>query len=280
MEAGERIGRVGAELTPAERRVAEIVLAQPQLVAFGTVADLAAAAGSGAATVVRLAVKLGLEGFTELQAVVQRDLARQLRPAAERIREPAATDALSRHLELEIDNVRSTIGGIDTVALSEVLDHIADPGRCVHVLSGDASVGVAMQFVADLSSLRDHVGMINGNDVTVRRQLALLTGTDVVVTIDLRRYDRWVVEAAGLAKASGAWCLAITDSVLSPLTAHAERTVVVAAASAGPFDSHVGTLALLNLLAAGVADRLRSVAADRLDRTEAAWSAHGALVDR
>ncbi|MEO6158490.1 MAG: RpiR family transcriptional regulator, partial [Ilumatobacteraceae bacterium] len=60
----------------------------------------------------------------------------------------------------------------------------------------------------------------------------------------------------------------------------ADRTLVVTAAGAGPFDSHVGTLALFNLLVAGVADRLRAAATDRLDRVEAAWQAGEALVDR
>ena len=81
------------------------MLEQPQLVAFGTVAELAAAAGAGAATVVRLATKLGFDGFTELQSSVQHDLANQLRPAAQRIREPVGTDLVGRHLQLEQANV-------------------------------------------------------------------------------------------------------------------------------------------------------------------------------
>src|SRR3954453_10126069 len=126
MEVADRIGQASAALTPAERRVAEVVLAHPQLVAFGTVADLAERSGSGAATVVRLATKLGFDGFTALQASGQHDLARQLRPAspgfdaspprrawvqhaparrrrppAGRTREPAATDAIANHLSLE-----------------------------------------------------------------------------------------------------------------------------------------------------------------------------------
>jgi DNA-binding MurR/RpiR family transcriptional regulator len=53
----------------------------------------------------------------------------------------------------------------------------------------------------------------------------------------------------------------------------------VAAEGAGPFDSHVGTLALVNALVAGVAGRLRRSATDRLDRLEAHWRATGALLD-
>ena len=55
---------------------------------------------------------------------------------------------------------------------------------------------------------------------------------------------------------------------------------MIAAAGAGPFDSHVGTLSLCNLLVAGVADRLRAAATERLDRAEAAWQASGSLIDR
>ena len=280
MEVAERIGRANTTLTPAERRVAEVVLENPQLVAFGTVADLADAASSGAATVVRLAGKLGYDGFTGLQSSVQHALASQLRPAAERIREPAATDAIGRHLQLELDNVTSTLRALEAEALTDVVAHLADTTRHVYVLSGDASLGVARQFVADLLSLRADVVLLDGNEVAVRRMIALLHRDDVILTIDLRRYDRWVIDAARGAQASGAWGVAITDSLLSPLAALAERTLTVAAAGGGPFDSHVGTLALLNVLAAGVADRLRLEATVRLDRAESAWQTSGALTDR
>jgi DNA-binding MurR/RpiR family transcriptional regulator len=280
VEVADRIGRANTSLTPAERRVAEVVLERPQLVAFGTVADLAEAAKSGAATVVRLAGKLGFEGFTGLQESVQLALASQLRPAAERIREPMATDTIGHHLQFELDNVTTTLRALEADALDDVVAHLSASRSRVHVLSGDASSGVARQMVGELQALRDDVTLIDGNDVAVRRSLALLRRSDVLVTIDLRRYDRWVIDAARSARAGGVWCVAITDSLLSPLAALADRTLTVAAASGGPFDSHVGTLALANVLVAGVADRLRLQATDRLDRAEAAWQETRSLTDR
>jgi DNA-binding MurR/RpiR family transcriptional regulator len=280
VEVADRIGRSSANLTNAERRVAEVVLANPQLVAFGTVADLAEAAGSGAATVVRLASKLSFDGFSALQASVQQDLANQLRPAAERIRDPAVHDSMNRHVQLELGNVQTTLGSIDAAALADVVDHLADPDRRIYVLSGEASRGVAMQLVGDLASLRPNVTMVEGNDVAVRRTVALMGESDVLITVDLRRYDRWLVEAARIASSSGVWSVAIADSVLSPVAACAQRTLVVTAAGAGPFDSHVGTLALMNVLAAGTAVRLRGLATERLDRAEAAWRSSNALTER
>ncbi len=280
VEVEERIGKAGAQLTPAERRVAEVVLARPQLVAFGTVAELAEASGAGAATVVRLASKLGYDGFTGLQEAVQHALARQLRPAAERIREPAATDVIGRHLDLEVDNVATTLRAVDASALDDLVAHLADVNSRVFVLSGDASLGVARQLLGDLAALRDDVTLVEGNEVAVRRTLAMLRTSDSMVAIDLRRYDRWVVDAAGEGHARGVWLAAITDSLLSPLAALADRTFTVSAAGGGPFDSHVGTLAFANLAVAGVADRLRAEAVHRLDRAEAAWRAAGSLTDR
>jgi len=278
VNVSERIEQERDRLTPAERRVASIILDRPQLVAFGTIADLSAAASAGAATVVRCANKLGLDGFTGMQASVQRDLAAQLRPAAERIREPAATDALERHLQTEVDNVAATLHAVDADALADVVIRIADDASRVFVLSGDASAGIAHQMVGELRTLRDRVDLIGGNDVAVQRAVSLLASNDVVVAIDLRRYDRWLVEAAQGAAERGVFLVAITDSLLSPLASLAQRTFTVSAAGVGVFDSHVGTLALSNLLVAGVADRRRAQATDRLDRAEAAWQTVRALI--
>ena len=75
------------------------------------------------------------------------------------------------------------------------------------------------------------------------------------------------------------WIAALTDSYLSPIAANADRTFVLSAGSVGPFDSHVGTLALLNLIVTEVAGRMRSSASGRLDRVEEAWKAAGSLTE-
>jgi DNA-binding MurR/RpiR family transcriptional regulator len=280
MDVGGRITEVADTLTKAERRVAEVVLAQPELVAFGTVADLASAAEAGAATVVRLATKVGFDGFTDLQQSVRFELAGRLRPAAERIREPAADDPVSQHLHLERSNVEKTLGDIDAGALGAAVALLADPARSVFVLSGEASTGIAHQLRHDLGSLRPHVEMLGGNEVRVLRRLAMSSHGDVVIAIDLRRYDRWVVETAQRAKDVGMVVISISDSRLSPIAAMASASFVVAASGAGPFDSHVGTLALANLLVTSVSAVLRGDAVHRLDRAERAWNDAGALSDR
>lgn len=266
-------------LTAAERRVAEVVLEAPQTVAFGTVAELATASGSGVATVARLAAKLGFDGYSDLQAAVRDDLARQLRPAAERIRTTPGADALSQHRAVEAANVEATLAELDHGVLSGVIERLADLGRSVAVVAADASAGVARQFVGELSALRPGVVSIEGNEVAVARAVALLEHGDTLVAFDLRRYDRWVVDTVRRAGERGVWLVALTDSRLSPLAIDAHAVFTVSAGAVGPFDSHVGTLALCNVLVAGIAERLRTGATERLERIEAAWRGSGALTD-
>ncbi len=279
MDVAGRITEWGPALTPAERRVADVVLQRPQLVAFGTVAELANEAGSGAATVVRLAGKLGYDGFTALQDAVQAELAHRLRPAAERIRQPVAPDVIGRTMATELDNVQSTLEGVDREAFAQAVGALSQRGAQVLVLSGEASCGIARQAVGELALLRGGVELVVGSEVAVVRSIALLGGGDACLVVDLRRYDRWVLDAAKRAGERGATLIALTDSALSPLALLADASFTVDAASAGPFDSHVATLALLNAMVTAVADRLRSSATDRLDRIEAAWREAGALIE-
>jgi DNA-binding MurR/RpiR family transcriptional regulator len=290
MRVLDRVREHGSELTPAERRVANVVVANPQIIGFGTVADLAEAAGTGAATVVRLANKLGYDGYADLQDAVQRDLSGQLRPAAERIRGQQSlddADGLRRHADAEQANVVHTLAQVDADALRDVVHHLVDSAREVLVLSGTASRGVAIQFVNDLEQLRGGVSMLDGNQVDIHRTLALTGGAFTILTVDVHRYDRWVVDTLRTVRTVAIsdshrppWVVALTDSVLSPLASLADRTFVISAESAGPFDSHVGTLALLDMFVVGVAAAERDRATGRLDRLEAAWLGADALTDQ
>jgi DNA-binding MurR/RpiR family transcriptional regulator len=276
MEVAERIRAHGQHLTAAERRVAAAILDAPQTVGFGTVADLARAASVGAASVIRLASKLGFDGYSALQESIQHDLTRQLRPAAERIHDGAEGDR-SEHLAAELANVRATLEPVDYDDIHVVVGRLADLDRPVVVLSGEASAGVSLQFVNQIQQLRDGVSSLSGSDVVVGREIAVMAPNATVVVIDLRRYERWVLEAHAAIVDRGIWTVGLTDSMLSPIAARSEITLVVSAGAVGPFDSHVGTLSLLDLIANGVAAELRAPAADRLAVIEAAWSAKRSL---
>jgi DNA-binding MurR/RpiR family transcriptional regulator len=266
-------------LTPAERRVADVVLTSPESIAFGTVAEIAQRATTSGATVVRLATKLGYEGFSGLQSAVQEEVGQRLRPAAERIRQVPPTDVLGRSRAVELDNVAGSLEAVAAGAFEETVAALADEQFQVNVLAGEASRGIGLLLADELAMLRSGVSVWFGADVRLARHLANVRRGDVLITIDHRRYERWVLDTTRLACDRGARVVALCDSALSPLADLAWCTFVVRAEGAGPFDSHVGTLAIANALVSGAAAGLRRSATSRLDGIEAAWRGYGALID-
>lgn len=274
-----RIESYADALPPAERRVAEIVLADPSAAAFTTVAELGRRAGTSGATVVRMADRLGYAGWVGLQSEVRATIDQRLRPATERIRDHEVDDVLAATAAREAENVHRTIEAVDRASFDRAVALLADRKRMVRVLAGAAQDGVGASLSDALDLLRAGVVRVGGSPVAVTSQLAHTEPGDVLIAIDLRRYERWVLEAAEATSAAGGLVIALTDSRLSPLAREAEVTFTITAEGAGPFDSHVGTLALANALATGVAAKLRRPATQRLDRVEAAWRAAGALTD-
>lgn len=275
----DRIEAHAASLPPAERRVAEVVLADPSAAAFATVAEVGRRAGTSGATVVRLAERLGYDGWVGLQAVARTGIDRRLRPATERIREVPGGDVLTQTAQREADNVLRTLAAVDRSDFEAVVALVADPDRAVHILAGDAEAGIGT-FLADaLDLLRPGVRQISGSPTAIARHVAHLGRGDVLIAVDLRRYERWVLDTTALAADAGAEVVAISDSVISPLARRAAHTFVVAAEGAGPFDSHIGTMALVNALASAVARARRRPAARRLDRVEQIWRATHALTE-
>jgi DNA-binding MurR/RpiR family transcriptional regulator len=279
----DAVAAAEAGLSPAERRVVDAVVADPRRVAFGTVADLARASDTSGPTVVRVARKLGFAGYRELQAAAQAELgsAADLAPAAARIRAKASKrdDPLGRTLAAEVANVEASLRGADPEAFATAVRLLAERRRRILVVGGDAERGIAATFADQLGQLRDGVELLDGTPPRLAARVALAGRADVAVAVDVRRYDTWLLDAVAGLRGAGAAIVAVTDGPTSPLVRDATAWFAVRAEGAGPFDSHVGTLALLHALVAGAADRLRTAAVERLDRIESAWSSTGALTE-
>ncbi|HEX4490991.1 MAG TPA: MurR/RpiR family transcriptional regulator [Acidimicrobiia bacterium] len=274
------IAEAANRFTPSERRVAEAVMADPKVVAFGTVAQLAETSGSSGPTVLRFAAKLGFDGFVELQASVQEEIADQLRPATQRIRERPLSDVIGRTLTADLENVRTTLGEVEPDDFRTAVELLSDRRRRIFVIASEVSGGAGRLLAGQLDLLRDGVHEITGTPVRVSRDLVRIEQDDVVVVVDLRRYERWLLETTSRAADTGARLIAITDGRLSPLADRAEITFVIAARGVGPFDSAVGAMSLVHALVAAVAARLRRSATGRLDAVEDAWRAGTDLVEQ
>lgn len=273
-----RIGAIAGSLSPAQSKVARLVDEAPGVIAFGTVAEVARDAGTSPQTVLRLAGRLGHAGFAGLQDEVRAELVARLPPAADRIRQRPGSDLLGEVQAADEHNLHASLE-VHPAAVRPVVQLLADPGRTIAVLAADSWVGVGALFAGHLSQLRDDVRLLDGPVPRVTREVARLGPDDVVVALDVRRYEHWVLDATDQAVDGGAVLVAVSDGPTSPLFARATHRFVVGVASPGPFESATGVVALLHLLVTGTAATLRESAQGRLDAVERAWSERRALVD-
>lgn len=260
------VAAVSSELTPAERRIAEAVLAEPTLLAFGTVSDLANRVGTSRPTIVRFANTLGFKGYTQLQRHVRIDLSHRLARPSERIRhdDEAALPARAA-LDSAIASVFDALEGDHLAELAEPVIH----AEKVWILSGETSKAGAHAFHSGLSMVRPGVRSLEEHSFGT--DLSDAGPRDAAVVFDFFRYRRQVITAARVFADSGVAIVAITDSPLSPLVELADTWCEIEVPAIGPFDSSVPAVAMAELLVARVAKGLHEEATARIDRIEALW---------
>lgn len=260
-------------LSPAERQVAEVVSRDPELIAFGTVAELAKRTGTSGPTVVRFAERLGFAGYGALQTQVRAELAQRLRPAHERLRTEVDEGGLiQRVLSAEVDNLHRTLGSLDEQTLVECVALLMDPTSRIFVVPSEQTFSPGRQLAHELMLLRDGVELVHGSDFGVATKLMAATTTDLVVVIDVRRHETWLMRASERLAERSIPRLSVTNSALSPLATGAALSLTVSASAVGPFDSHVGMLALFNAIVASIAASQREPVAQRIDALENEWS--------
>jgi DNA-binding MurR/RpiR family transcriptional regulator len=278
MKIVDRLAAAAGTLTPAEQRAAQLLEKDQPLVAFGSLAEVAAVAGTSGPSVLRMAMKLGFSGFSELKEAIQEELSVRLAPPSQRVGAQTSQDLSARIAAADAENVLRSVESA-TPSLNTVVALLSDDRRQVHVVPGTAMRPVGIALADQLSQLRDGVRLHYGPPTEVAREIATAGESDVVVVMDTRRYERWVVDAAAQARSAGAKLVAITDTPLSPLVAGSDAHLLVRVVGAGPFDSLTGALSVANALAAGVAARAHVGAGKRLRKAEEALLNAGALVD-
>ena len=267
------IAAASSTLTPAERRIAEAVLAEPTLLAFGTVSDLASHVGTSRPTIVRFANALGFEGYSQLQRHVRVDLSHQLARPSERIRHEDGPALPARTaIDSAITSVFEALEGGRIIELADPIIH----AEKVWILSGETSKAGAHAVHSGLSMVRSGVRLMEEHSFGT--DMSDAGPGDAVVVFDFFRYRRQVATATRVLADAGATIVAITDSPLSPLVELADSWCEIEVPAIGPFDSSVPAVAIAELLVSQVTKGLHEEAKARIDRIEALWKETGVFL--
>jgi DNA-binding MurR/RpiR family transcriptional regulator len=274
MSISELIATASERLTPTERRVAQAVVDEPTLLAFGTVSDLADRVGTSRPSIVRFATKLGFQGYTDLQQHIRQGMSLELSRPSQRIRQQDEGGVPAQA------SLTDAIASVFSALQGERLSALGAPivtAEHVWILTGETSRAGAHALFSGLTMVRPNVHLIEEHSSA--RSLASASKGDTAIVIDFARYRRHSIGAAKMLSEAGVTIVAITDGPLSPLAALTETWCALTIPAVGPFDSSVPAVAAAELIVAHVATQLHEVAQSRIDRTEALWDSTDTFVE-
>ena len=259
-------------LSPAERRLARVLLASYPIAGLESVARFAERAGVSPPTVTRFITKLGFRGYPEFQESLRREVQARLSSPLARYRdEPQRTGTdwmLNDSLETSGHNLQATLGLLSHRDVNEAVTVLADVRRRVMVLGGRVSAPLARYLAGQMHLLRPGIGLVDAERSAPAQQLIDMRKTDVLVVFDYRRYQPDTIESARVAAARGCNVILFTDPWLSPASAFSRQVLVTSVETVGPFDSLVGAMAVVEALIAAVLRRLGARAEARMQNLE------------
>lgn len=254
-------------LSPAERKVARVLLAGYPDAGFETIAVLAERAGVSAPTVIRFANRLGHRGFPAFQAALRAELdARDASPltlysAPGYGREP---DETPPGVDVFSAAVSRTLAELPAHDLDRAVELLSDTKRRVTLSGGRFTHVIAQYLGLHLMQMRDDVRFLPDRVVERTAALSGLGRRDVLVVFDYRRYEPDKVALAQQVQDHGGKVVLFTDTWLSPVTTRADVVLPHQVSAPSPYDSLVPTLAVVETVIAGVLSALGEDARDHM----------------
>ncbi|MFD3326690.1 MurR/RpiR family transcriptional regulator [Streptomyces sp. NPDC058701] len=266
-------------LSPAERKVARVLLAGYPASVFETVAIIAERAAVSAPTVLRFAARLGYRGFPELQAALRSELdARNASPLTLYETNEFARDDDSPNAAQPsaLARARTVLPAALVQTCAEIPPHdferavtLLSDRKCHITVAGGRFTHLLAQYLGlHLMQLRQDVRLLPDRPVERTAALAQLGKRDVVVLFDYRRYEDDKTAIAQLVREAAGKVIVFTDPWLSPAATHADVVLPSQVSTLSPYDSLVPTLAVVEALVAGVINALGGEAHERMKNYE------------
>ncbi|MCT8975547.1 MurR/RpiR family transcriptional regulator [Clostridium sp. CX1] len=260
-------------LSKGQKLIAEYILKHYDKAAFMTAAKLGISVGVSESTVVRFANELGFSGYPKLQKALQ-ELIKNKLTTVQRIELSndfvSEESALKGVLKSDMENIRSTLEKINHKTFEDVVNGIFSAKK-IYIIGLRSSTALAEFLGFYLNLILDNVKIVSYGISDIFEQMINVTEDDLVIGIGFPRYAARTIEALTFAQSRGAKVVAITDSLLSPLAARADYTLIAQSNMASFVDSLVAPLSVINALIIAVGLREKEKISTTFTNLEGIW---------
>jgi DNA-binding MurR/RpiR family transcriptional regulator len=249
-----------AELSERRQQIIRPVLANPREFVLLSVRDLAQALGTDAATIVRIVQGMGFENYRAFQhhlheaSIAYSTSLDTMRASASG--KNGAVKSARESIDQDLKNLSALRSSLDTQLIAAIAERVHSSRRIL-VLGGDAATALVLflDYSLTLLGLPVFAGTGHGRIGHLTRPC---NKKDLVFAISFRRGLRMTVEGFEQARNKGAYCVAISDTLLSPLARLAHHCFIAAVETPSFGVSYAAPMALLNTLVAECANVRRN----------------------
>lgn len=264
------INREYYQLTGAERKIADYLLANRQESQFMSISELAEEAEVAEATVSRFCRRLGYKGYAAFKLAMASAAAKGAENSfAGEAEEPDSVGEMCRRVcAADVDAVTQTLALIRTDAVARAADLLLAADKVLCMGQGGSMI-LAQEAAHLFSTALPNFFAVSDSHIQVMRA-ALLTERDAVLYFSYSGATRDLVEVMKVAKAAGAKIILVTRFPKSPGAACAD--VVLECGSreepmqTGSIAARMAQLYLMDVLFNEVCRRDMSACAERFRR--------------
>lgn len=210
-----------SDFTAAERRVVPFLREPSRLIELQSITRLAEAAEVSTPTIIRLARKLGFDGYPDLHGAVRSELAERIKqPLAKLEAQPHPAPGhhiINQFASAIVDNVNTTVNQLDLAQFDRTADLLADPSRRLVLIGGRITWPIAHNFANHLHIIRPNVTLLNPSENAWPPSVLDMDAANVLIIFDIRRYEKKIAKLARLAQDRQAEIILFTDQWGSPV---------------------------------------------------------------
>jgi DNA-binding MurR/RpiR family transcriptional regulator len=251
-------------------QVAAFALSNPDEIAFGTTASIAAASDVQPSTLVRLAHHLGYEGFSDLQSIFRERLRDRTLSYEERLisleeagGEDEDANLLSGFITAASQSINRLAATVETDTFARAVDILA-AAETIYLIAKRRSYPLTAHMTYAFSKLNIRHQIVASPNGVDPELVQFATPKDAAIAASFSPYAAdSLVQSQELAN-RGVPVIAITDSAFSPLAACATHWFEIAEADFAGFRSLSASMALTMALPVAIAERRRKRSGTKL----------------
>lgn len=238
------------QLAPQRREIVRRILDEPRTYLLLSLRSSARRLNIDAATLLRIVQAIGFKRYHDFQQYLHdRSIAYStamdtIEPRNDRKNSVEAVVASS--LDRDFENLKQLRNNLDRSRVVEVAKRIHD-ARKILIIAGDMARSLAFYLDYNLAVLGfDSTAAVGAGEIIHRARH--ITKRDVAFAISYGRGLHQTVEGLKYAHENGAFCVAMSDTFVSPLARISDQFFLSSAEHVSFFDSYVAGMSLLGAL--------------------------------